>query len=69
MKNEHLLICPVLIEGQAINLKIEQVLNGNIEEKIQVLRKLQENYAKLTKYHDSLKNTEQREQGKKQSET
>ena len=69
MNNEHLLNCPVLNEGQAISLKIEQVLNGNIEEKIQVLRKLQENYAKLTKYHDSLKNTEQREQGKKQSET
>ena len=60
MINEHLLICPVLNEGQAISLKIEQILNGNIEEKIQVLRKLQENYTKLTKYHDSLKNTEER---------
>ena len=61
MNNEHLLNCPVFNEGQPTSLKIEQVLNGNIEEKIQGLRILQANNAQLTKHHDSLKNTEQRE--------
>ena len=44
MNNEHLFNCPVRNEGQPTDLKIEQLLNGNIEEKIQVLRKLQANY-------------------------
>ena len=34
MNNEHLLNCPVLNEGQPTRLLIEQILNGNIEEKI-----------------------------------
>ena len=57
MNNDHLLNCPVLNEGQPNYLKIEQLLNGNIEEKIQVLRKSQRNNENQNEYHEKLKKT------------
>ena len=47
MNNTHLLSCPILNDGQACKLKLEQILNGNIDDKILDIRKLQENTRKL----------------------
>ena len=52
MNNQHLLTCPFLNEGQSCSLKMEQILNGNINEKIEVLRKLQENSHKFNQKHE-----------------
>ena len=52
MNNQHLLTCPFLSEGQSCSLKMEQILNGNINEKIEVLRKLQENSHKFNQKHE-----------------
>ena len=46
MKNKHLLSCSKLNNGKPTNLKYEQILNGNMEEKIEILRKIQENSKK-----------------------
>ena len=56
MNNTHLLSCPILNDGQACKLKLEQLLNGNIDDKIEVLRKLQENARKLKQYLEQKKN-------------
>ena len=56
MNNEHLLSCLFLNDWQPTSLKIEQIMNGNIIEKIDVLRKLQTNTEKLNQYHELLKN-------------
>ena len=48
MNNEHLLNCPFLNQG---NMKIEYnlILNGTNNEKIKILRKLQENFKRRRK--------------------
>ena len=43
MNNEHLLSCSHLNQGQSQQLEMNQIRNGNIVEKIEVLKKLQEN--------------------------
>ena len=58
MNNYHLLNCPVLNEGQPTSLRIEQLFNGNIEEKIQEYRKLQRNSEKRNEYLEQLKDTQ-----------
>ena len=50
MNNEHLLSCKVLNEGNPNNLELEQLRNGNISEKSEVLKKLQDNSNKRTEY-------------------
>ena len=56
MNNTHFLSCPIHNDGQACKLKLVQILNGNIDDKIEVLRKLQENTRKLKQYHEEKKN-------------
>ena len=50
MNNEHLLKCIVLNEENPCYLELEQLRNGNISEKIVVLKKLQENSKRRTEY-------------------
>ena len=50
MNNEHLPNCIVLNEGNPCNLELEQIRNGNITEKIEVLKKLQDNSNRRTEY-------------------
>ena len=50
MNNEHLLNCIVLNEENPCYLELEQLRNGNITEKIVVLKKLQENSKRRTEY-------------------
>ena len=59
MNNEHLLGCLYLNNRQPTILKLENILNGNIIEKIEVLRILQTNTEKLNKHHELLKNPKQ----------
>ena len=47
MINEHLLSCLFLNNGQPTSLKLEYILNGKINEKIKVLRKLQTKTEKI----------------------
>ena len=42
MNNEHLLKCSYLNEGRDKNVTLEQLRNGNINEKIKVLELIQE---------------------------
>ena len=50
MDNSHLLLCSGLNHNDPHELKYEQLLNGNINEKVAVLKKLQENAEKRTNY-------------------
>jgi len=50
MDNSHLLLCSGLNYNDPHELKYEQLLNGNINEKVAVLKKLQENAEKRTNY-------------------
>ena len=50
MNNEHLLTCVYLNKGQLHNLDMENIRNGNIIEKIEALKKLQENSEQRIKY-------------------
>ena len=43
MNNKHLLSCSHLKQGQSQQLEMNQIQNGNIVEKIELLKKLQEN--------------------------
>ena len=53
MNNDHLLSCVHLNQGQTHNLEMNEIRNGNILEKIEVLKKLQSNSEKRTKYLES----------------
>ena len=50
MNNEHLLSCVHLNKGQLHDLQLEQIRNGNLFEKVKVLKKLQENKERRTQY-------------------
>ena len=54
MNNEHLLTCAHLNKGQLHNLNMENIRNGNMIEKIQALKKLQENSEQIIKYIKSI---------------
>ena len=50
MNNEHLLNCVYLNEGKVNNGSLEQLRNGNINEKIEVFQILQENTRKRMQF-------------------
>ena len=50
MNNEHLLNCVYLNEGKHNKLQLEQIRNGDISDKIEVLEKLQKNSNKRINY-------------------
>ena len=54
MNNEHLLGCLFLNNRQPTILKLQSILNGNINEKVELLRKLQTNTEKLNIHHELL---------------
>ena len=50
MNNEHLLQCVHLNKNELNKLTLEQLRNGNTDEKVEVLNKLQQNVSKRYKY-------------------
>ena len=50
LNNQHLLNCFVLNNGEHPQLTYEQILNGNIDEKTLVLKKMQDNIQKRDKF-------------------
>ena len=54
MNNDHLLSCAHLNKGQLHKLEMGNIRNGNILEKIEVLKKLQENSERRISYIKSI---------------
>ena len=46
LTNEHILTCPVLNDGQDNSYNLNGILNGNIQEKCETLKKFEENMKK-----------------------
>ena len=54
LTNDHIIKCSILNEGLKHELDINGILNGSLMEKIQVLRKFQQNMEKREKYLNDL---------------
>ena len=59
MNNEHLLNCVHLNEGKHNQLQLEQLRNGDISDKIDVLKKLQDNSSRRISYINARTQEEQ----------